>query len=72
MPHVQIDSSGIGEKSSIAGRLVMPPMVEVEDASSLNMEQLVTESMGEPDRRMVRMIFVNQESVFSLQAEDTV
>ena len=72
MPHVQIDSSGIGKESSIAGRLIMPAMVQIQHTSPLDLEQMVTNLMGKPCRRMVRSVLMDQEPVFSLQTKDTI
>jgi hypothetical protein len=38
MTHIKIDSSGVGEKSSIARGLIMPTVMQVQHASPLNLE----------------------------------
>src|SRR6185312_10089858 len=72
MPHIKVDTPRIGEESPIAGRLIMPAMVQIQHTSPLDLEEMVTDLMGKPCRRMVRPILVDQESVFSLQTKDTI
>jgi hypothetical protein len=66
MPHVHIDSSGVGEKPPIARRLIMPSMVQIEHTPPLDLKEMVTNLMRKPRWGMVWSILVDQESIFSL------
>ena len=72
MPQVEIHTPGIGEKSSIAGWFIMAPMVQIQDATPLNVKEMVSNLVGKPGGGMVGLVFVHQESVFGFQSENTV
>lgn len=72
MAHIEIHTPGVGEKSSVAGRFIMAPMVQIQDATPLNVKEMVANLVGEPGGRMVRLVFIHQESVFGFKSENTV
>ena len=72
MPHVEVHAPGVREKSSVARRLIVSPVVQIEDAASLDVKEMVSNPVGKPGRGMVRPVFIHQESVFGFQSENTV
>ena len=51
MAHVEIDAPGIGEKSAVPGRFIVPAMMQVEHAAPLDLKKwsriLVANQVGE-------------------------
>ncbi len=72
MPHVKVHAPGIGEKSSVAGWFIVPPMVQIEHAAPLNVKEMVSNLVGKPGRRMIGPVLIHQESVFGFKSENTV
>jgi hypothetical protein len=72
MSHIEVHAPGVGEKSSVAGRFIVPPVVQIEDASPLNVKEMVSNLVGKPDRGMIRPLLIHQESVFGFKSENTV
>jgi hypothetical protein len=72
MPHVEVHAPGVGEKSSVAGRFIVSPVVQVEHTAPLNVKEMVSNFVGEPGRGMVRPVLIHQEPVFGFKPENTV
>jgi hypothetical protein len=72
MAHVQIHAPGVGEKSSVARGFIVTPVVQIEDASPLNVKEMVSDLVGEPRRGMIGPLLIDQESVFGFKSENTV
>ena len=72
MAHVEIDPPSIHQKSAIPRRLVVPAMMQVEHALTLNLKDVVADLVSEPGGRMVGAILMNEETVFGLQPENAV
>jgi hypothetical protein len=72
MPHVEVHTSGVGEKSSIAGRFIMSPVVQIEHTAPLDVKEMVANLVGKPGGGMIRLVLVHQESVFGFKSENTV
>ena len=72
MPHVEVHTPGVGEKSSVAWRLIVPPVMQIEDAAPLNVKEMVSNLVGKPGRRMIGPVLIHQESVFGFKSENTV
>lgn len=72
MPHVEVHPPSVGEKPSVSRGLIVSPMVEIEDASPLNVKQVVSNLVGKPGRGMVGLFLVDQESVFGFKSKNTV
>ena len=72
MSHIEIHTSGVGEKSSVAGRFIMSPMVQIEYTSSLNMKEVISDLVSKPGGGMIRLILIHQEPVFGFKSENTV
>ena len=72
MPHVEVHAPGVGEKSSVARGFIMTPVVQIEDASPLNVKEMVSDLVREPGRGMIGMLLIDQESVFGFKSENTV
>jgi hypothetical protein len=72
MPHVEVHASGVGEKSPVARRFIVAPVMQIEDAAPLDVKEMVSNLMGEPGRGMVWTVLIHQESVFGLKSENTV
>jgi hypothetical protein len=72
MAHVQIHTPGVRQKSSVAGRFIVPSMVQIEDASPLNVKEMVSDLVGEPGGGMVGPLLIHQKPVFGFKPENTV
>src|SRR6476659_6354328 len=72
MAHVEIDPPGVHQKSAIPRRLVVPAMMQVQHALTLNLKDVVADLMSEPGGRMVGAILMNEKTVFGLQPENAV
>ena len=72
MPHVEVHAPGVGEKSSVAGGFIVTPVVQIENASPLNMKEMVSNLVGKPGRGMIGPLLIHQESVFGFKSENTV
>jgi hypothetical protein len=72
MPHVEIHAPGIGEKSSVTWRFIMSPVVQIEDASPLNVKEMISNFVGKPGGGMIRPVLIHQEPVFGFKSENTV
>lgn len=72
MPHIEVDTARIGQKSPVARRLVMTTMVKIEDSSPFDMKNVVANTLRHPGGRMVGTILVHQEAVFRFKSEDTI
>src|SRR4029078_5363699 len=72
MPHVEVHTPGVREKSSVAGWFIMSPVVQIQHTTPLNMKEMVANLMGKPGGRMIRLVLIHQESVFGFKSENTV
>ena len=72
MPHVEVHTPGVREKSSVAGGFIVSPVVQIEHASPLNVKEMVSNLVGKPGRGMIRPVLIHQESVFGFESENTV
>ena len=72
MSHVEVHAPGIGEKSSVARWFIVPTMMQIQHATTLNVKQMVANLVGKPGRGMVRLVLIHQESVFGFKSENTV
>ena len=63
MSHIQVDPAAVRDKSPISRRLIMAAMVEIQHASTLNLEQMISDLMGKPGWGMVRPVLVDQEPI---------
>ena len=72
MSHVEVHAPGVGEKSSVARRFIMPPMVQIENATPLDVKKIVSNLVGKPGGGMIGLVLIHQESVFSFKSENTV
>jgi hypothetical protein len=64
MSHVEIHTPGVGEKSSVARRFIVSSVMQIENATPLDVKEMVSNLVGKPGRGMVRLVLVDQESVF--------
>ncbi len=72
MSHIEVHTPGVGEKSSIARRFIMSPVMQIENAAPLDVEEMVSNLVGKPGRGMVGLVLIHQESVFRFESENTV
>ena len=72
MPHVEVHTPGVREKSSVAGRFIVSSVVQIEHTSPLNVKEMVSNLVGKPGRRMIGPVLIHQESVFGFKSENTV
>ena len=72
MSHVEVHASGVGEKPSVTGWLIVPTMVQIQHSTPLDMKEMVSDLVGKPGGRMVRLVLIYQESVFGFKSENTV
>jgi len=72
MPHVEVHTPGVREKSSVAGGFIVSPVVQIEHTTPLNVKEMVANLVGEPGGGMIRLVLIHQESVFGFQSENTV
>ena len=72
MSHVEVHAPGVREKSSIARRFIVSPVVQIEDAPTLNVKEMVSNLVREPGRGMIGPLLIHQESVFGFESENTV
>ncbi len=72
MSHIEVHTPGVGEKSSIARRFIMSPVMQIENAAPLDVEEMVSNLVGKPGRGMVGPVLIHQESVFRFESENTV
>jgi hypothetical protein len=64
MSHVEIHTPGVGEKSSVARRFIVSSVMQIENATPLDVKEMVSNLVGKPGWGMVRLVLVDQESVF--------
>ena len=64
MSHVEIHTPGVGEKSSVARGFIVSSVMQIENATPLDVKEMVSNPVGKPGWGMVRLVLVNQESVF--------
>ena len=50
----------------------MSSVMYIEDPTLLDVKQVVSDLMGKPGGRMVRLLLVNQQSVFGFESKNTV
>jgi hypothetical protein len=72
MPHVQVHAPGVSEKSTVARRFIMSPVVQIENATPLDVKKMVSNLVGKPGGGVIRLILIHQESVFGFESENTV
>lgn len=72
MSHIEVHTPGIGEKPPVAGRFIMPSMVEIQHATPLDVKQVVSNLVGKPGGRVIGLVLIHQESVFGFKPENTV
>lgn len=71
MSHIQVDPAAVRDKSPISRRLIMAAMVEIQHASTLNLEQMISDVMGKPGWGMVRPVLVDQEPILGFQTKNS-
>lgn len=49
----------------------MAAMVEIQQASTLNLEQMISDVMGKPGWGMVRPVLVDQEPILGFQTKNS-
>jgi hypothetical protein len=64
MSHVEIHTPGVGEKSPVARRFIVSSVMQIENATPLDVKEMVSNLVGKPGGGMVRLVLVDQESVF--------
>jgi len=72
MSHVEVHAPRVGEKPSIARRFIVSTMVQIEDASPLNMKEMIPNFVGKPGGGMIGPVLIHQEPVFGFKSENTV
>jgi len=72
MSHVEVHAPSVGEKSSVARRFIVSSVVQIENASPLDVKEMVSNLVGKPGRGMIRPVLIHQESVFGFKSENTV
>ena len=72
MSHVEVHAPGVGEKSSVARRFIVSSVVQIENASPLDVKEMVSNLVGKPGRGMIRPVLIHQEPVFGFKSENTV
>jgi hypothetical protein len=72
MSHVEVHAPGVGKKSPVARRFIMPPMVQIENATPLDVKEMVSNLVGKPGGRMIGLVLIHQESIFGFKSENTV
>ena len=72
MPHVEIHPTGIGEKTAVAGWLIMASVMEVQHTPLLDMEDVVTNPVRQPGWGMFGAVLIDQQPIFRLKPENTV
>ena len=72
MPHVQIDPPRIRQEAAVSRGFVVPAMMHIQHALTLDIENMISNLVSEPGGRMVRTIVMNEKTVLGLQAEDAV
>lgn len=72
MSHVQIDPTGIGQKSTVAGWFVVSAMMQVQHAALLHLKDMIAETMGDPRGRVFGPILIDQEPVFGFQSKNLI
>jgi hypothetical protein len=70
--HIEIDAAGIGQKPSIPGRLIVSALVAIQHTSSLNAKDMVTQTMSDPCRRVLRAVLVNEQTIFGFQPKNAI
>jgi hypothetical protein len=72
MSHIEVHAPGVREKSSIARRFVVSPVMQIEDTSPLDVKEMVSNLMCKPGRGMIGPLLIHQESVFGFKSKNTV
>jgi hypothetical protein len=72
MSHVEVHAPGVGEKPSVARGFIVSSVVQIENASPLDVKEMVSDLVGKPGRGMIRQVLIHQESVFGFKSENTV
>ena len=72
MSHIEVHAPGVREKSSIAWRFIVAPVVQIEHTAPLDVEEMVANLVGKPSRGMIGLVLIHQESVFGFKPENTV
>lgn len=72
MAHIEIDAAGIGQEASIPGRLIVSAMVAIQNTALLNAKDIVTQTMGNPCRRMLRAVLVNEQPIFGFKTKNAI
>ena len=72
MPHVEIHPTGIGEKTAVAGWLIMASVMEVQHTPLLDMEDVVTKPVRQPGWGMFGAVLIDQQPIFRLKPENPV
>ncbi len=50
----------------------MSSVVQIKNAASLDMKEMVSNLVGKPGGGMIRMVLIHQESVFGFKSKNTV
>ena len=72
MSHVEVHAPGVGEKSSVARRFIVSSVVQFQNASPLDVKEMVSNLVSKPGGGMIRLVLIDQESVFGFKSENTV
>jgi hypothetical protein len=72
MPHVKVDSACVFDEPAVPRRFVMPPMMQIHDTVTLDLEKMVPNLVGEPGGGMVGAILMNEKTVLGLEPENAV
>ena len=72
MSHVEVHAPGVGEKSPVARRFIMPAMVQIENATPLDVKEMVSNLVGKPSGRMIGLVLIHQEAIFGFKSKNTV
>ena len=72
MTHVQVDPPGVRQESPVARRLVVAPVMQIQHAALLSVEDVVANAVRDPRRGVLGAVLMDQKTVFGFEAEDLV
>ena len=70
--HIEIDAAGIGQEAPISRRLIVSALVAIQNTALLNPENMITQTMGNPCRRVFRAVLVNEQTIFGFKTENSI
>jgi hypothetical protein len=59
MSHIEVHAPGVREKSSIARRFIVSPVVQIEDASTLDVKEMVSDFVRKPGGGMIGPLLIH-------------